>query len=169
MTDALIEEIYGLARESLKAGQQSIDVHAFPFHMTAENMARYKSNPNYPFWRTLKEGYDFFETYRFPPNVAVCERRYLVNVKMSPNASVRPDAACPRFTRPAYEPFVPKPDEQQLASERVTVPGPKMREVAVAAPQPAPAEQTAGSKFGPSYGLGAPDANGPTSALGFSQ
>ena len=172
MTDALIEEIYGLARESLKGGQQSIDVHAFPFHMTPENMARYKDNPNYAFWRTLKQGYDFFETYRFPPTVAVCERRYIVNVKMSPNAEVRPDAACPPFTHPAYEPFVPKPDEQRLARERVTVPGPKLREVAIAAPRPTPAERPAGSTFGPSFGLGAPeasDASGATSALGFSR
>ena len=169
MTDALIEEIYGLARESLKGGQESFDVHAFPFRMTAENMARYKGNSNYAFWRTLKQGYDFFETYRFPPTVAVCERRYILNVKMSANMSVRPDAMCPRFSHPAFEPFVPKPDEQQLASERITIPGPKMREVAVAAPQPAPANTPAGSTFGPSFGLGAPVATGSTSSLGFAQ
>ncbi len=61
MTDALIEEIYGLAREALKGGQESFQVHAFPFRMTEANMARFRSNPNYKFWRTLKQGYDFFE------------------------------------------------------------------------------------------------------------
>ena len=41
MTDALIEEIYTLAREALKGGQESFEVHAFPFRMTEANMARY--------------------------------------------------------------------------------------------------------------------------------
>ena len=41
MTDALIEEIYALARESFLGGHDSFQVHAFPFRMTDENMARY--------------------------------------------------------------------------------------------------------------------------------
>ncbi len=82
MTDALMEEIYALAREALKGGQESFEVHAFPFRMTEANMARYQGNPNVPFWKTLKQGYDFFEKYRLPPTVAVCEKRYVVNVKM---------------------------------------------------------------------------------------
>ncbi len=82
MTDALMEEIYTLAREALKGGQESFEVHAFPFRMTEANMARYQGNPNIPFWKTLKQGYDFFEKYRLPPTVAVCEKRYVVNVKM---------------------------------------------------------------------------------------
>jgi murein L,D-transpeptidase YafK len=158
MTDALMEEIYGLAREALKGGQEAIEVHAFPFRMTADNMARYQSNPNYPFWRTLKQGYDFFETYRIPPSVAVCERRYLVNVKFAPGSAIRPDATCPRFSRPAFTPFVPKPEEERLANERVTVPGPKTREIA-AAPAPVPAAtRSAGveAAFGQPYALGAP-------------
>jgi murein L,D-transpeptidase YafK len=73
MTDALIEEIYGLAREALKGGQESFEVHAFPFRMSDENMVRYKDNPNYAFWRTMKQGYDYFEKYRLPPYV--CGRR----------------------------------------------------------------------------------------------
>ena len=34
MTDALIEEIYAMARESFIGGQDSFQVHAFPFRMT---------------------------------------------------------------------------------------------------------------------------------------
>jgi murein L,D-transpeptidase YafK len=167
MTDALMEEIYGLAREALKGGQESFQVDAFPFRMTDANMARYKGNPNYAFWRTLKQGYDYFETYRLPPEVAVCERRYVVNVRWSPRASMRPDGICPRFTRPVVTPFVPKPSEVQVAEERITVPGPKMHEVAVAAP--APATQPSGDTFANSYGLGAPVTTGSTTGLGFSQ
>jgi murein L,D-transpeptidase YafK len=167
MTDALIEEIYALARESLVAGQESIEVHAFPFRMTEANMARYRDNPNVPFWRTLKQGYDFFEKYRLTPAVAVCERRYVVNVSVPRNASLRPDGACPRFSRPVFEPFAPKPFEQQLAEERITVPGPKTRQFATAA-TPAYAQ---------SYGLGAPVVTGstdvsapaPMPAVGFAQ
>jgi len=170
MTDALMEEIYGLAREAIKGGQESFDVHAFPFRMTNENMARHRASGNYAFWRTLKQGYDFFEKYRLPPTVVVCEHRYVVNVKLPARASFRPDGTCPRFARPVFEPFVPKPEEQHVAEERITVPGPKMREVASApAPEPASAALPAEPALGPSYGLGAPIATGSTSALGFSQ
>ena len=64
MTDALIEEIYAMARESFLGGHDSFQVHAFPFRMTDENMARYASHEAYPFWQTLKEGYDYFELTR---------------------------------------------------------------------------------------------------------
>ena len=173
MTDALMEEIYALAREAMKGGQSSFDVHAFPFRMTEENMARYRGNQNIAFWKTLKQGYDFFEKYRIAPTVAVCERRYVVNVKLPANATVRPDGMCPRFKRPTFEPFVPKPFEQQIAEERITVPGPKMREVATAT-APAPSTSTAQSTYAPSYGLGAPITTGSTTgtttpALGLSQ
>ena len=170
MTDALMEEIYGLAREALKGGQESFQVHAFPFRMTQENMARYQGNPNYPFWKTLKQGYDFFEKYRLPPSVAVCERHYVVNVKLSPRSSIRPDGVCPRFSHPVFEPFVPKPNEMQMAEERITVPGPKMREVATVASAAMPAEERpTEAAFGTSYGLGAPVTTGSTSALGYQQ
>lgn len=179
MTDALIEEIYGLAREALKGGQQSFQVHAFPFRMTPANMARFKDNKNYRFWHTLKQGYDFFETFRIPPSIAVCERRYMVNVTVPRRVSFRPDGACPRFNRPVYKPFVPKPNEQQIASERITVPGPKMREVASATPPkpsmtpPAPtlAKRPSRPELGPMYGLGlgAPVTTGSTSAPPTSQ
>ena len=109
MTDALIEEIYTLARESLKGGQESFEVHAFPFRMTEANMARYQGNTNVPFWKTLKQGYDFFEKYRLPPTVAVCEQRYVVNVKMPiqrlvarPTAAARASSArCSSRSRPS--------------------------------------------------------------------
>jgi murein L,D-transpeptidase YafK len=156
MTDALIEEIYGLAREALKGGQESFQVHAFPFRMTHANMARYRDNPNYKFWKTLKQGYDFFETYRLPPQIAVCEHRYLVNVKLAGSGSFNPSSACPRYTRPVFEPFVPRPGEQQVAQERINVPGPKMREVASATPpRPTPAARPEGQPdFATSFGLG---------------
>ena len=111
MTDALMEEIYGITREALKAGQPGFQLHAFPFHMTDARMAQMKSNKWYPFWKTLKQGYDHFETYRIPPDIATCERRYVVNVK----SQSRPDAdgKCPAFSKPVITAFTPLPTEPQ--------------------------------------------------------
>jgi hypothetical protein len=93
----------------------------------------------------------------------VCDHRYVVDVKAPPNMSVRPDAACPRFMRPVVAPFTPRPEEQQLAEERIIVPGPKLREMqtfAAAKPTtPAPDQS-----FGTSFGLGVPESTASTSA-----
>ena len=133
MTDALIEEIYAIARESFLGGHDGFQVHAFPFRMTPENLARHASHEAYPFWQTLKEGYDFFEYARQVPTVAVCSRRYMVNVALrsgDPRA-LNPEAACPAFLRPKPDPFRPRPGEQ-TAEHHIVVPGPKMRAVASA-------------------------------------
>lgn len=108
MTDALMEDIYGLTREALKAGQPSFQLHAYPFRMTDARMAREKHNKWYGFWKTLKQGYDYFEKYRLPPSVAVCERRYVVDAV----ARSRPDPAgpCPPFERPTVTAFHPLPE-----------------------------------------------------------
>jgi len=135
MTDALIEEIYGLAREAFIGGQEAFDVHAFPFRMTDEKMALHKDSPHYEFWKTLKEAYDYFELTRIPPSVAVCEKRYLVNVKFrDPRivpAKLDADGYCPPYEKVAPDPFVPANEQiAQLADERVVAPGPKKRTLA---------------------------------------
>jgi hypothetical protein len=76
MTDAGIEEIYGLVNAALAAGQASVPVHVFPFRMTDENLARHARSEWAGFWRNLKEGWDFFETTRKPPVAMACGRRY---------------------------------------------------------------------------------------------
>jgi len=165
MTDALMEEIYALAREAFAGGQKGFEVHAFPFRMTPENVKRHRRSEHYAFWRTLKQGYDYFETYRLPPTVAVCERRYVVNVRLPTSRSIHADRACPRFRRPIVEPFTPKPYEQQLAWERIKVPGPKMRKVASARR----AKTGTNSGFAQALGLGGPITAEILSALGISQ
>jgi hypothetical protein len=128
MTDGLMEEIYALAREAFIGGQDAIPVHAFPFRMTQTNMARHAKSKWQPFWKNLKQGYDHFELTRQVPAIAICNRRYVVNVTL-PNgitqASLRPEAACPVFYRPPPSPFTPRPGEQ--VAENVVVPGAKMR------------------------------------------
>jgi murein L,D-transpeptidase YafK len=133
MTDGLMEEIYALSREAFIGGQDAIEVHAFPFRMTEENIARYTLSQHYAFWTTLKEGYDYFELTRRPPSVAVCEKRYLLNVKWRgyQPAKVDPEQICPAFERAVPAPFTPG-ENLHVAEERITVPGPKKRALATA-------------------------------------
>ena len=116
MTDALMEEIYGLTREAMKAGQSNFQVQALPFRMTDKRMTEVKANKWYPFWKTLKQGYDYFETYRVPPSVAVCERRYVVNAVA--RSKVDASGPCPAFERQQVAAFtpLPEPSEVQVAS-----------------------------------------------------
>jgi murein L,D-transpeptidase YafK len=144
MTDALMEEIYALARESFKGGQGTFPVHAFPFRMTEANMARHRTHKWHAFWQTLKEGYDHFEQARVPPTVAVCARKYVINVKL-PSSPLNPEGACPIFEKPLVEPFRPLPGAQQVAEERVVVPGPRLRSVA---------DSAGGISAGAVFGLG---------------
>jgi len=130
MTDILIEEIYALARDALAGGQEAFPVHAFPFRMSEENMARHAGHKAMPFWRMLKTGYDDFELTRIPPKVDVCERRYLINVNFSSRRHGKLDAnaACPRYQRASLAPFLPNEKiTQQLADQRFVAPGPKRR------------------------------------------
>ncbi len=95
MTDEQVAEIYAFGRDAFKGGQRDFQIQAFPFRMTAANMARYKSDPNYPFWKMLKQGYDAFEVTKVPPKVDVCEKRYVFNVAASDGQPLSPTGACP--------------------------------------------------------------------------
>ncbi|MEX0842174.1 MAG: L,D-transpeptidase family protein [Xanthobacteraceae bacterium] len=105
MTDEQITEIYAMARESFFGGQQAFQVQAYPFHMTPENLAKHRSNPNMPFWKMLKEGYDHFEVTRLEPKVDVCERRYVFDAYAPGDASAElkfnPRGPCPAFEVPS--------------------------------------------------------------------
>jgi murein L,D-transpeptidase YafK len=89
MTDEQIQEIYALARESFFGGQSAFQLEAFPFRMTALNMAKHRNNPNFAFWKMLKEGYDHFEATKQEPKIAVCEKRYVFD-PTQPNNSSKP-------------------------------------------------------------------------------
>lgn len=96
MTDEYIRDIYALAREAFGGGQQEFQVHAFPFRMTDENMARHEDSEWSGFWANLKEGYDAFETERLPPKVDVCGGRYLFNAVFTvPDERIDAAAPCP--------------------------------------------------------------------------
>jgi murein L,D-transpeptidase YafK len=93
MTDVAMEEIYGLVEEAFKGGQEKVQLQAFPFRMTAQNLASHASDPNTPFWEMLKAGSDAFLTTGQPPRVAVCDRRYVFNPAVAGNFD--PSAPCP--------------------------------------------------------------------------
>jgi murein L,D-transpeptidase YafK len=80
MTDESAGELFALARDSFRGGQTSFQIQAFPFRMTAENLARHRDDPNMEFWQNLKLGYDHFEVTRRPPKVDVCDRRYVFDI-----------------------------------------------------------------------------------------
>ena len=100
MTDESIQEIYTLGRLAFQGGQREFQVQAFPFRMTAENVAKHRNDSNVPFWLMLKEGYDHFEVTGQPPAVNVCDRRYVFNASAAPGRSFIPAAQCPPMSMP---------------------------------------------------------------------
>jgi murein L,D-transpeptidase YafK len=77
MTDEQVADIYAIARDSFGGGQREIQLQSYPFHMTAENMAKFRLDPNIDFWKNLKEGSDHFEVTKNEPSVLVCGKHYV--------------------------------------------------------------------------------------------
>lgn len=105
MTDEQMAEIYALAREAFAGGQPAFQVQAFPFRMNALNMARHRNNPNMPFWKNLKQGYDHFQLTRQQVRVDVCERRYVFNAnppKSARKLEFNGEEACPAYEVPDF-------------------------------------------------------------------
>lgn len=104
MTDEQIAEIYSLGRESFFGGQKSFQFQAYPFRMTPINMAKHRNNPNMPFWKMIKEGYDHFEVTKQEPKVDFCERKYVFDAAKPPDAKRDPvfeaSAKCPAYVIP---------------------------------------------------------------------
>jgi len=104
MTDEQIAEIYSLGRESFFGGQKSFQFQAYPFRMTPLNMARHRNNPNMPFWKMIKEGYDHFEVTRQEPKVDFCEKKYVFDAVKPADAKRDPvfeaSAKCPAYIVP---------------------------------------------------------------------
>ncbi len=98
MTDEQVLEIYAFARDAFKGGQKTVQLQAFPFRMTAENMARHGHSENLDFWKMLKVGYDNFEVTKRPPEVNVCEKKYVFNQQSS--GAFNPTGACPAMSTP---------------------------------------------------------------------
>jgi hypothetical protein len=72
--------------------------------MTPLNMAKHRNNPNMPFWKMIKEGYDHFEVTRQEPKVDFCEKKYVFDAEKAPDAKRDPvfdaSAKCPAYVIP---------------------------------------------------------------------
>jgi hypothetical protein len=99
MTDAQIAEIYGLVREAFAGGQHAIQMQSYPFRMTAENLAKYRLDPNIGFWNQLKEGSDNFEVTKQDVVVGVCSKHYVFNAVPADGSHFDATAACPPLKR----------------------------------------------------------------------
>jgi murein L,D-transpeptidase YafK len=130
MTDAQIEQIYAFGRDAFQGGQTEFQIQAFPFRMTAANMARYRNDPNYEFWKMLKVGYDNFEITKVPPKVDVCEKRYVFNQVAPDGTTFDPTGPCPAMTQPdslktAYANYEKSYDAAFNAAVNSSTPAPK--------------------------------------------
>ena len=117
MTNPVMEEIYSLADQALRQGQERFQVHVFPFRMTEDNL-RANAKPVWQaFWLNLKEAYDIFERTHVPPSIGVCQKRYVVS-EAAPAAS----NGQPSDPRP-----VPKARFSRSCRRRFERPGVKVR------------------------------------------
>ncbi|MEP3045549.1 MAG: murein L,D-transpeptidase family protein [Roseibium sp.] len=118
MTDEQVQDIYALARDSFKGGQRSFQVQAYPFRMTAENMARHRNSEHIEFWNMLKNGYDHFEVTKAPPKIDVCEQKYVFDATtLVEGVPFRASAQCPVYeVNPRIEQSVAQ--KQRLDDEK---------------------------------------------------
>ena len=114
MTDEQIGEIFSLGREAFFGGQRAFQLEAYPFRMTPVNLAKHRNNPNMPFWKMIKEGYDHFEVTHLEPKVDFCDHRYVFDAQ-APAGSTKPLVFNPSAACPAYE---VQPDIAQAAREK---------------------------------------------------
>jgi murein L,D-transpeptidase YafK len=76
MGDPAIEVIWTAMAAALRAGQDAVPVHAFPFPMTPGNLAARADDPNFAFWSDLAPIWAAFERDARPPAVVVRNSRY---------------------------------------------------------------------------------------------
>ena len=97
MTDEQVADIYAIARDSFNGGQREIQLQSYPFHMTAENMAKFRLDPNIDFWKNLKNGSDYFEVTKAEPPVLVCGKHYVFGATTKDEVSA--SEPCPELKR----------------------------------------------------------------------
>ena len=96
MTNEQMDEIYAVMREAFQGGQKSVQFQSYPFRMSVENLAKFRNDPNMPFWKNLKEGNDRFEVTKREMAVNYCGARYTFGANDAPGCGetlADPDAA----------------------------------------------------------------------------
>lgn len=76
ITDAGVDEVYAMVEAALAAGQEAVDVHAFPFPLTQAALAAASGHAWLDFWHNLKTGHDLFLREGVPPLVAAARGIY---------------------------------------------------------------------------------------------
>ncbi len=111
MTDAAIDEIWQIVTAALDAGQERVGVQVFPFRLTQERLAAFAWHPYAEFWRDLKPAYDLFEQSHIPPQVSVCNKRYLAEPGRASDNGPALKSACPgaRAEKPAIREKTERP------------------------------------------------------------
>ena len=97
MTDKQVDDIYAIGRDALRGGQREIQLQSYPFHMTPENMAKYRLDPNIEFWKELKNGADHFEVTKTEPSVLICGKHYIFGA--TARGEVSANAPCPALQK----------------------------------------------------------------------
>ena len=77
--DQPMQEVFTAIRDSIKAGQKSVQVHIYPFRMNSLNMFFNRENKNISFWQQLRAGYDKFENTRSELQVNIVNKKYVIN------------------------------------------------------------------------------------------
>ncbi|WP_286145822.1 L,D-transpeptidase family protein [Shigella sp. FC1967] len=90
MTDAVMDEIYQYAELALQNGQSTINIHIFPFKMTAENMKKHQYSKDMDFWQQLMPAYEYVEERKQIPSVTVQDGRYFVNNTLTSTNNINP-------------------------------------------------------------------------------
>ena len=78
MTDPVIEEIWTLMEAAFRGGQKAVDVHIFPFPMTAANLSAHAGSEHAGFWQELQPAWDAFAATGKVPAVTVAGKAYQV-------------------------------------------------------------------------------------------
>ena len=108
MTDEQVADIYAIARELFRGGEREIQLQSYPFRMTAENMAKFRLDPNIDFWKELKNGSDHFDVTKAETPVVVCGKHYVFGAAAT--GAVSATEACPALKR--------DPDVEQAVAEK---------------------------------------------------
>ena len=76
ITDESVDEVYAVVEAAMDAGQDEVDVAAFPFEMSDWALSIHGGTLWESFWRNLKQGADLFALTGAPPKVAACKGEY---------------------------------------------------------------------------------------------